>query len=72
MFPPSAPASFDTEFHTEWIMAVGQLGSDELFQLIFIVFNIIGVAVTNRLFAGIVEIIIARQTRRKVQKTENV
>ena len=52
------------------MMALVKLGSDELFQIFFIIFNIIAVAVTNRLFAGIVEITITRQTRRKMQRKE--
>ena len=34
------------------------LGSNEFFQILFVLFNITFVAVSNRLFAGIVEIII--------------
>ena len=34
------------------------LGSDEFFQILFVLFNIIGIAVSNRLFAGTASIIV--------------
>ena len=37
------------------------LGSDEVFQVLFVLLNIIGIAVSNRLFAGIVDIVISRE-----------
>ena len=36
------------------------LGSDEFFQILFVLFNIIGIAVSNRLFAGTASIIRTR------------
>ena len=57
-FFTSSPHSPANSSGTESAMS---LGSDEFFQVLFVLCNIIGIAVSNRLFAGIVDTPITRE-----------